>query len=78
LEENFGIGLKEGIEGTQFEDHIGEDDVLETLSLAPTEIKGLIFWIPFQSHDAEVELGKERKFSYLMYFVTPEEFIKIT
>ena len=30
LEGNFGLGLKEGMEGTQFEDQIEEDDVLET------------------------------------------------
>jgi hypothetical protein len=43
LEGNFGIGLKEGREGTHFEDHIGAKEVLEILREALTEIKGFIF-----------------------------------
>jgi hypothetical protein len=67
LKENFGLGLKEGIEGTQFEDQIGDDEVLETLRQAPANINCLIFWIPFQSHEANDGIGEEMKSPYLIY-----------
>jgi hypothetical protein len=40
---NFGKGLKEGREGTQFLDHIEAVEFLETIRQAPAEMKGLIF-----------------------------------
>jgi hypothetical protein len=43
LRGNFGPSLKEGIVGTQFEDQIGVEEVLETFRHAPTDIKCLIF-----------------------------------
>jgi hypothetical protein len=64
---NFGPGLKDGIVGTQFEDQIGADENLETFRHAPAKSIGLIFWIPFQSQEAEDETGEDKKFSYLIY-----------
>jgi hypothetical protein len=43
LEGNFGRGLKDGREGTQFDVHIEAVEVLETKRQALAEIKGLIF-----------------------------------
>jgi hypothetical protein len=43
LDGNFGKGLKEGREGTQFVDHIEVVEFLETVRQAPAEMKGLIF-----------------------------------
>ena len=42
LEGIFGIGLKEGRDGTQFVDHIEDEEILETLRQASMEIKGFI------------------------------------
>jgi hypothetical protein len=43
LDGNFGKGLKEGREGTQFVDHIEVVEFMETVRQAPAEMKGLIF-----------------------------------
>jgi hypothetical protein len=43
LEGNFGKGLKDGREGTQFVVHIEAVEVLETVRQALVEIKGFIF-----------------------------------
>jgi hypothetical protein len=67
LRGNFGLGLKDGIKGTQFEDHIGAMEVLETFRQAPADINGLIFWIPFQSQEAEDKIGEDKKSTYLIY-----------
>jgi hypothetical protein len=42
LEGNFDLGLKKGRDGTQFVDHIEDEEILETLRQAPAEIKGFI------------------------------------
>jgi hypothetical protein len=42
LEGNFGIGLKEGRDETQFVDHIEDEEILETFRQTPVEINGLI------------------------------------
>jgi hypothetical protein len=67
LRENFGLGLKDGIVRTQFEDQIGADENLETFRRAPAKISGLIFWIPFQSQEAEEKTGEDKKSPYLIY-----------
>jgi hypothetical protein len=68
LKENFGLGLKDSIVRTQFEDQIGEDEVPETLRQAPTDKNDLIFLIHFQSLEADDGIGEEMKSPYLMYF----------
>jgi hypothetical protein len=69
LRGNFGPGLKEGIEGTQFEDQIGAAEFLETLRQASTKRNGLIFWIPFHNHETEEEIGEDKKSPYLIYLL---------
>jgi hypothetical protein len=67
LRGNFVPGLKDGIVRTQFEDQIGAEVVRETFRQALVDINGLIFWIPFQSQEAEDEIGEDKKSPYLIY-----------
>jgi hypothetical protein len=60
-------GLKDGIVGTQFDDQIGADENLETFRHAPAKSMGLIFWIPFQSQEAEEGTHEDKKSPYLIY-----------
>lgn len=69
LKGNFGLGLKDVIVGTQLKDQIGAEEVLKTLRQALVEIISLIFWIPFQSQEAEEEIRKEMKSPYLIYLL---------
>ena len=63
---DFGPGLKDGIVGTQFEDQIRAKEVLETFRQALYDIIDLIFWIPFQSQEAEDEIEEDMKSQYLI------------
>jgi hypothetical protein len=59
---NFGCGVKEGSVGTQAVVQIGKFEEIDTWRQAPAISKGLHFWIPYHSQEAEGAVGAEKKF----------------